>query len=185
MRSIQHTSGTLAVLATSALIGLGGAGTANALAADAPRTAFGTTTTTHERGHVIECTGIIGDRSVYASVYENSTYANVIQVLIGDDENQVGNSREVAEGFLEHEQVHGSLRVGPKRAVVSGAAERVGKRIPVHEQYDDAGQLITVDGIHRRLRTDLTLSWGRRTVPLDCDNAFFYRLQVTKEDITG
>jgi hypothetical protein len=143
------------------------------------------TTTPNERGHVIECTGTIRDRPVHASVYENNTYANVIQVLIGDDENQVGNSREVAEGFLDHRQVHGSLRVGENRAVVSGSAVRGGKRIPVHEQFDDAGQLITVDGIHRRLRTDLRLGWGRKTVQLTCDNAFFYNLQVTKEDITG
>lgn len=174
MRSIHSTSGALAVLATSALIGLGAAGPANA----------GTTTTTTERGNVIECTGTINDRAVYASVYENNTYANVIQVLIGDDDHQVGNSREVADGFLDHGKVYGSLRVGQKKAVVRGSAVRVGRRIPVHEQYDDAGQLITVDGIHRRLRTDLRLTWGRKTVPLTCDNAFFYRLQVTKEDIT-
>ena len=38
---------------------------------------------------------------------------------------------------------------------------------------------------HRKLAKDLTLTWRSRTVPLDCDNAFFYDLQVTKEDITG
>jgi hypothetical protein len=174
MRSLQLTHGALAVLATSALV---------AAAAAAPAHA-GTTTTTTERGNVIECTGTIGDHPVYASVYENDTYANVIQVLIGDDDHQVGNSREVADGFLDHRQVLGSLRVGQKLAVVSGSAVRVGKRIPVHEQYDDAGQLITVDGIHRRLRTDLELTWGRKTAPLTCDIAFFYRLGVTKEDVT-
>lgn len=174
MRNLQLTTGALAVLASSALIGAAAAAPAHA----------GTTTTTTERGNVIECTGTIAGRSVYASVYENDPYANVIQVLIGDDDNQVGNSREDADGFLDHRRVHGSLRVGGKKAVVSGSAVRVGKRIPVHEQYDDAGQLITVDGVHRRLRTDLELTWGRKTAPLTCDNAFFYRLEVTKEDIT-
>jgi hypothetical protein len=175
MRTLQLTSGALAVLATSALIGAGAAAPASA----------GTAATTTERGNVIECTGTIDDRSVYVSVYENDTYANVIQVLIGDDDHQVGSSREVADGFLDHGQVLGSLRVGKRKAVVSGSAVRVGKRIAVHEQYDDAGQLITVDGIHRRLRSDLELTWGRRTAPLSCDNAFFYRLRVTKEDVTG
>jgi hypothetical protein len=175
MRTIHSTSGALAVLATSALIGLGAAGPANA----------GTTTTTNERGNVIECTGTINDRAVYVSVYENNTYANVIQVVIGDDEDQVGSSREVADGFIDHKRVHGSLKVGQKRAVVTGRASRFGPKIPVHDQYDDAGQLITVDGIHRRLRTDLQLTWGRAAAPLTCDTAFFYNLQVTKEDITG
>ena len=175
MRTLQLTSGALAVLATSALIGAAAAAPAHA----------GATTTTTERGNVIECTGTIDGRPVYASVYENDTYANVVQVLIGGDDDQVGNSREDADGFLDHQKVYASLRVGGKKAVVSGSAVRVGRRIPVHEQYDDAGQLITVDGIHRRLRTDLELAWGKKTAPLTCDNAFFYRLQVTKEDITG
>jgi hypothetical protein len=172
--ALVQTTGAVAVLATSALIGAGAAAPASA----------GTNSTATERGHVIECTGAIGDRSVYASVYENDPYANVIQVVIGDDDHQVGNSREVADGFLDHGKVLGSLRVGKRKVVVSGSAVRVGKRIAVHEQYDDAGQLITVDGIHRRLRTDLEVTWGRRSAPLTCDNAFFYRLQVTKEDVT-
>jgi len=57
------------------------------------------------------------------------------------------------------------------------------KRTPVHEEYDDAGQHITVDGYHRKLAKDLTLTWRHRTVQLSCDNAFFYDLQVTKEPI--
>ena len=181
MRKNQSVGG-LAVLATSALMGLGIATPASALTAAGEA---GTTTTTHERGNVIECTGTIKGRSAYVSVYENNTYANVIQVLIGDDGDQVGGSREVEEGFIHAKQVYGALEVGGKRAVVEGHASRYGKRIPVHETYDDAGQHITVDGFHRRLAKDLTLTWRKKTVPLTCDNAFFYRLTVTKEDITG
>lgn len=181
MRKHQSVGG-LAVLATSALMGLGIATPASALTAPGEA---GTTTTTHERGNVIECTGTIKGRDAYVSVYENNTYANVVQVLIGDDEDQVGNSREVEEGFIHHKRVHASVEVGGKRAVVEGRASRHGKRIAVHESYDDAGKLITVDGYHRRLATDLTLTWGKKTVPLDCDNAFFYDLTVTKEDIAG
>ncbi|WP_180933300.1 hypothetical protein [Nocardioides ungokensis] len=57
------------------------------------------------------------------------------------------------------------------------------KRTPVHEEYDDAGEHITVDGYHRKLAKDLTLTWRHRTVQLSCDNAFFYDLQVTREPI--
>ena len=173
MRSTQLTAGALAATATYALIGLGIASPA------------GAATTTHEVGNVIECTATIKGRAVYASLYENNTYANVIQVVIGDDEDQVGNAREVADGFIHEKQVHGSLKVGGKRAVIDGYASRHGKRLPIHEQYDDAGQHITADGFHRRLAKDLTLTWRHRTTRLSCDNRFFYNLTVTKEDITG
>jgi predicted deacylase len=99
--------------------------------------------------------------------------------------NEVGGSRDVSGDFIEAGQVHATLLVGKRRALVAGPASRVGKRIPVHEEHDDAGQHITVDGFHRRLTDDLTLTWRSRTVPLDCANAFHYDLQVTKEDTTG
>jgi hypothetical protein len=181
MRTTQLTLGALAAVATSALTGLGIAAPAGALTATAEQAP----TTTHEVGNVIECTGTIRGRAVYASLYENNAYANVIQVVIGDADNQVGNSGEVADGFIHEKHVHGSLVVGGRRAVIDGYASRHGKRQPIHEQYDDAGQQITVDGYHRKLATDLTLTWRHRTKQLSCDNAFFYNLTVTKEDVTG
>ena len=178
----QLTLGALAAVATSALTGLGVAAPATALTTSAEQA---TTTTTHEVGNVIECTGTIRGRAVWASLYENNTVKDVIQVVIGDGDNQVGNSREVTDGFIHEKQVHGSLKVGGKKAVIDGYASRHGKRKPVHEEYDDAGQHITVDGFHKPLATDLTLTWRQRTVQLTCDNAFHYDLQVTKEDIPG
>ena len=49
--------------------------------------------------------------------------------------------------------------------------------------HDDAGYLITVDGTHRRLANDLVLRYDGAVVPLTCDEAFAYDLQVTKEPI--
>ena len=184
MRTQHTTRGTLAVLATSALIGLGSAAPATSATADSHRSASTTaTTTTQERGIVIECSGKLGGKAVWTSLYENDQYVNVIQVVIGDD--GTGNSREVEKGFLEDGKVRGSVRVAGTRALITGTAHRVGDRIAVHEEHDDAGQLITVDGFHRRLATDLVLKYGTRTRPLTCDPAFFFNLQVTKEDITG
>ena len=173
MRSTPFTpglvTGALAVVATSGLIGLG---------APAPA---GEPTTTRERGLVIECTGTIKDRPVYTSLYENDTVRNTIQILIGDDDLQVGGSRDTDRDFRTGRKVRGTLKVGDSRAVVAGTARKVGDRIAVHEEHDDAGQHITVDGFHRRLKTDLTLTWKGATAPLTCDNAFLYDLQVTKE----
>ena len=66
-----------------------------------------------------------------------------------------------------------------------GTARKVGPPTRVHEEYDDASQHIVADGTHRRLRNDLVLRYDGTTVPLTCDPAFFFKLDVTKTDITG
>ncbi len=181
----QLPLGALAAVATSALTGLGIATPANAMSPSSEPVTTNATTTSHEFGNVIECTGTIRGRAVFASLYENNTVKNAIQVVIGDGDHQVANGREVTDRFIHAKQVYGSLKVGGKLAVVEGHASRYGKRKPIHEEYDDAGQHITVDGFHKKLATDLTLTRRHRTVQLTCDNAFHYDLQVTKEDITG
>lgn len=159
----------LILAATTALIGL-----ASPTHASEP-------TVTHERGIVIECSGTFKNRAVYASVYENEPNGNVLQILVGDDESQVGGGRETTRDFLDGKRIRATMKVDGTRATIEGTAERYGKKIPVHEEHDDAGQHIVVDGTHRKLDTDLTLTWRNRTVPLDCDTAFAYDLRVSKE----
>jgi len=193
MRTHHKHAGAFAALATALATGLatglagliGVAGPSAADAADAPTTARGAATTTHERGIVLECTGAVGRRPVYTSLYENSQHGNVIQVLVGRADHRLGGSRSDADGFLHHRRVRGAMRVGPARAVVSGTARRVGDPVPVSEEYDDAGQHITVTGTHRSLATRLHLTWKDRTVPLGCATAFRYDLQVTRESTVG
>jgi hypothetical protein len=163
---------TLALAATAALIGLGGA---------APATESTPPTTTHERGIVVECTGTVQGRSVYASLYENDPFGNELQILIGDDDQQVGGGRGDRDGFLDHGRVTAAMRIDGHRARITGTARKVGDRIPVSEEYDDAGQHITSTGFHRSLATDLTLTWRGHTASLDCGTAFAYRLKVVKE----
>lgn len=165
MRTTMIT-GALAVVATTVLTG----GTATA---QEP-------TTTHERGIVIECSGTYRGHEVYTSVYENNTVKNVVQVVIGDDDG-LGAIRETAAAFRTGRDVRATLPLDGKRAVIAGTARAVGAKTAVHEEHDDAGQYITIDGTHRKLATDLTLTWKKRTVPLTCDDAFVYDLQVTKE----
>lgn len=172
MRSTQLITGALAVVATPSLIGLIGLGSA---------AAAGEPTTTHEKGIVLECTGTIGHRDAFVSLYENNTVRNTIQVVIGGDDHPVGGSRDTTRDFLVARTVRGALKVDGTRALVEGTAHRAGRRTTIHDEQDDAGQHITVDGTHRRIVSDLTLTWRHRTAPLDCGNAFAYDLQVTRE----
>jgi len=168
MRSSQLITGTLAVVATSSLIGWGTAAHA------------GEPTITRENGVVIECSGTWRGEHVYASLYENSTAGNTMQVVIADGE-VAGGGRETTRAFKKGRDVRGALLLNGKPAVIEGTAKVVGKKIAVHEEHDDAGQHIVVDGIHRRLVTDLDFTWKGRTVPLDCSESFVYRLRVSKE----
>lgn len=195
MKRHKALTGIFAVLAfTSTLIGVASANGSVAApwegsdrsttpTASSGPTARSTGQTTKERGYVIECTGVHRGQEAWVSLYENDTYANVIQVVVGD--NGTGASREVKAGFVDQGDVRGTLQLKGKRLTVEGTAKRVGPRVPVHEEHDDAGQHIVADGYHKALRTDLSMRWMNRTVPLDCQNAFFFKLDVTKTDITN
>lgn len=176
---------TRAGLATSTLIGLVAApaltlsstATAVTAAPAEPQVA-------KERGVVLECTGTLRGRDVVASVYENDTYGNVLAIAIGDpDRGGAFTSKDTETSLWAGRTVQASLKVGGKRATVSGLAKKVGPKRAVHDEFDDAGQHIVADGFHRRLRTDLELRYGARTTPLTCATAFFYDLTVTKEDL--
>lgn len=135
-----------------------------------------------ERGVVLECSGTLGGRPVHASIYENDTYGNVLSIAIGDPERGGAvNGKDTTASLWSGRTVRAGVKVAGRRAVVSGSARPVGGRRPVHDEFDDAGQHVVADGYHRRLRTDLVLTHGRRTTPLTCDSAFLYDLTVTKE----
>ena len=171
----MRTPLALAAVAT-AIVGLGSPATA--LTADTAASE-----TTRERGVVIDGSGTYRGAETYVSVYENDVYANVFQVVVGDD--GLGNIRESEDGFVEKKQVRATLKLAGKKVLVTGTAKPYGKKVAVHEEHDDAGQHIVVDGVHRKLRTDLTMRWKGRTVDLTCADAFRYDLQVTKTDTTG
>jgi len=137
-----------------------------------------------ERGVVIECTGNAQGLQVYTSVYENHRYGNTVQVVLGDPDDGNGASRNTEDRFLVDGVVRAQVKVDGKRATIKGTAERRGARTKVREEHEDAGFLIKVRGFHRRLHTDLVATYAGKTVPLTCDTAFYYDLEVKKIPLT-
>jgi hypothetical protein len=133
-----------------------------------------------ERGIVLECQGEAHGLRVWTSVYENQRYGNVVQVVIGDPDDGNGSSKNTESKFLVDGVVKASVKVDGKRALVEGAAERHGARTKVYEQVSDAGFLIKTRGFHRPLLTDMGFRYAGTYVPLVCDTAFFYDLEVKK-----
>jgi hypothetical protein len=133
-----------------------------------------------ERGIVLECHGQAHGLRVWTSVYENQRYGNVVQVVIGDPDDGHGNSKDTDKKFLVDGVVKASVKVDGKRALVEGAAERHGARTKVRERFDDAGFLVKTRGFHRPLLTDMGFRYAGKSVPLVCDTAFVYDLEVKK-----
>lgn len=171
------TFGSLGVLATTALIGLGAAPTQalsdGAAASSAP-------TVTRERGIVVECTGRHAGHDVWLSVYENDRHVNVFQVVLKEGD---GRTVERKAGFWDGRTIRATMRMHGKRLAVTGPAVKTGRRIPVREELDDAGHTVVSEGFHRRLRTDLVMRYGAKRVRLACDPTFYYNLKVTKTPI--
>ena len=133
-----------------------------------------------ERGIVVECTGKAQGLKVWTSVYENHRYGNTVQVILGDPDAGHGASHNTEDKFLVDGVVDARVKVDGKRATIKGTAERYGARSKVYEEHDDAGFLIKVRGFHRQLHTDLVATYAGKTVPLTCDPAFYYDLEVKK-----
>ena len=102
----KHNTSQLIVVGSLLVAGLGIAGTATATADDAAKPAQRSAPTAvaadsarqsnitieHQRGIVLEGSGLAGDLPVAVTVYENSLHGNSIQVVLGDPDNggQIG-----------------------------------------------------------------------------------------------
>ena len=159
-------------LLASAVLGVVATG-ASAQAADTP-------TWEKERGIVLECVGQAHGVRIYASVYENSRYGNTVQVVVGDPDDGNGASKQTDEKFVVDGVVKATVKVDGKRVLVEGAAERHGARTKVYDVYEDAGFLIKTRGYHRPIVTDMGARYAGKSVPLACDTAFAYDLEVKK-----
>lgn len=158
--------GTTAVAATAAL------------AAATPLTpASAATTTHHERGVVVECTGTVAGRQVYASLYENNRFGNELQVVF-DRGDGPGKGRTQDARLVRAGTVDATIRVGGRPVRITGTATRTRHVRDVDATHEG----VRAVGTHRRLRTDLSVTYRGRTAPLECDTAFRYALRVTSAD---
>lgn len=142
-----------------------------------------TSETTQEKGVLIECAGTWKGLPATVSVYENRTYGNELVVAIGAEDSESFWITHPEGRMVRRGEVQQEGRMDGKLVVLAGRVVRDGEPVEVHEEREDAGQHIVVDGIHKPLAADLVLTWKKRNADLDCDNAFRYDLTVTKTPI--
>ncbi len=167
------TAAALGLATAATLAGL--SGSAAAAAPDDP----GTGTTHREVGRLLECTGTWMQRPVLASVYENRGLVNEVSIQVGEGRREVGAAVTRERRFVRHGRVRAVLDLDGRTARLGGTTARTGVRTTVHEEHDDAGEHVVVDGVHRELDTQLALVWRGRGAPLDC-TGFAFDLQVTR-----
>jgi len=175
----QLLTGALAVVATSALVGLG-ADTASARTPDPMAEG-----TSHERGTLIECTGRIGETPVRANIYQNKSYGNYLELLVNDgSKHEVGASLTKRKPFVTGSLVRAAGKVGGKRLTIIGTAKATGETKRIREVIpNDAGMRVVSTGTHRLLDPVLTASYDGESGTLSCARAFHFRLKVTKTSI--
>lgn len=151
--------------------------TVSAIASAPADAASRTSTTEHQRGVVLECTGANAAHSAYVDLYENNLHGNYVQVVL-DGDPKLATSRQPAD-IWDAGDVRTHVTIRDQRVRIFGTAPKVGGRTAVHETHDDAGNHIVTDGFHRRLADDLVLSYDGHRMALDCRPSFYYRLNVT------
>ena len=172
----QLLTGALAVVATSALVGLGTT-TATARVAPAPEK-------TREVGTLIECAGYVGKVPVRVNLYENDTYGNTLEVLLHDGtRREVGRSVDTKKPFVVGEDVLARTRVGGRPIRIHGTTEPTGEVKRVHDVIEDAGERIVVRGTHTILDPKIVARYAGKQGRLTCDNAFDFDLRVTKTSL--
>ncbi|MDF1602537.1 hypothetical protein [Nocardioides sp. YIM 152315] len=167
----QLIPGALAVVATSALVGLG-------------TTTASARTTTHEVGTVIECAGHAGKVPVRVNLYESKTHGNTLEVLVHDGTGrEAGRTVETRKPFVVGEDVLARTRVGGKRVRFHGTTEPTGEVKRIRRVEEDAGQRIVTNGTHTILDPKIVAVYAGKQGRLTCDHAFDFDQLVRRTSL--
>lgn len=177
------TAGVAAALAAT----LSGAGISTAAAEPTSYSSENAATPTRvetQRGLVLEGTGSVDGLAVTVYVYENSTYGNSLQVVLGDPEEDRIGFLEQAAPFV----VDGALDVVVD---VAGTPVRLtGTVTPtdqtkVVEPIQDGGEQLVTRGTHTQLATAIVATIGEASGDLAFAPAFAFDLEVRRVALYG
>jgi hypothetical protein len=193
----NHTK-HLIVVGSLLVAGLGIAGAATADDATAPAQRPTVTEVTsdsleqanvnveHQRGIVLEGTGLAGNLPVAVTVYENSLHGNSVQVVLGDPDNggQIGFV-ERAQPFVVDGVLNAVVGINGQSIVLSGIVQETGRATKVTEPIQDASEQVISKGTHTQLLTDVTLTFDGKCAALEFAPAFAYDLEIRKVGLYG
>jgi hypothetical protein len=179
----MRTTTLLRSAATVAALAAAGLGVAGAALAVTPSEHAGPRTSTEtQRGVVLECAG----DGARVDVYENGTYGNTLVVIVGDPDLDQFGSIERTDPFVLDGAIDETVEVrGGHTATVTGTVAATGRPTRITDPVQDAGEQIVSRGSHQPLTTDLVVTVDGAAVPVTCDPAFAFDLEVRRTRLYG
>ena len=138
-------------------------------------------TVEHQRGIVIEGTGVLDGEPVGISLYENAQHGNVLQVFFPETD-EVGALEQDAP-FVVDGRVDVTVNVDGRTVRLAGVVTETGTT-KVVDSLQDAGEQQVAKGTQSVLDADLALTEGGRSVPLET-NGFAFDLDVRHVQLYG
>jgi len=133
---------------------------------------------THDqRGIVLEGTGRAGGRTVTVHVYENDVHGSSAQVVLGDPADDRIGAVEQESAFVVDGVLTASVEIDGRTATIAGTVTPSGAESTSVDPAMDAEPTV-VRGTHTPLDSDLVVTYGGHTVPLQVSTAFAYDLEV-------
>ena len=200
-RSTRSTRSTRALAVTSASV----AGVAvlvaggYAVAAEPVRTSAPSTTSAtvvgsvsaaspvrveHEVGKVLEGYAD-GDTPVTVFLYENSLHGSSLQVVLGDPEDDNLASVDQEGAFIRDGRLDVTVDVNGTPVTLRGTVTDSGKPAKLVDPVQDNGEQLVMKGTNTPLATDVTVTVGSDSAPMDFAPAFAFDLQTRTVTLYG
>lgn len=181
-------AGSIAFGATTLGGGQAVAAPAPSTAAPAAETAAAETPTNVDlqSGVVLEGFATIAGQEAFLELYDNSKYGSSIRIIVGDiEDGGFFGYAEQQTAFVVDGQVHATVELDGKDAVISGTLVENGAPTRIRDNFQDGGAQLNTKGTNTQLLADVTITFEGATIPVEVGTAFAYDLQTRTVELYG
>ena len=138
----------------------------------------------HQVGKVLEGHADAGT-PVMVTLYENSLHGSLVQVVLGDPEEDNIGFVEQADPFVTDGVLDVTVDVNGTPVRFQGTVVEDGKPTSITEPIQDGGEQIVTRGTNTPLATDVTVTVRGVSAPVEFAPAFAFDLQSRKVTLYG
>ncbi len=138
----------------------------------------------HQVGTVLEGTAQAGT-AVMVTLYENSLHGSLVQVVLGDPEEDHIGALEQEGAFVRDGVLDVTVDVHGTPVRLHGTVVPSGRPTRLTEPVQDGGEQIVTKGTHTQLATDVTVTVGGVSAPVSFAPAFGFDLETRKVTLYG
>lgn len=138
----------------------------------------------HQVGRVMEGTADAGT-PVMVTLYENSLHGSSLVVILGGPDSESFGVVEQAGPFIEDGVLDETVDVDGTLVHLEGTVAESGKPTRIVEPIQDGGEQVVSRGTNTPLATDVTVTIGGTTSPVEFAPAFAFDLETRKVTLYG